>query len=408
MLHAILVAASYAFVITLPLTIFPFLSGFMNGILFTFWQANGIDAHYKSLLVEIDQSARLDAWSVPGAPSIHKHMDSNNAFHIPPLHTNDWTSKLGLMLPEQSTNPEVHPDVGVDKAASLEHLVRDVSCHVNGPAESWVYVSSMAWPEVFEWDKAFDDILQEVYVGPAPNSTGFAFLECAETGFLCGVWGVENPALVHFRVGDYAPLEDEMDPGLTYVAERRDLRPVEVRVVELPLTNAYTGLPAHVFPSLQEQIRALIFTPFFVEQLDTYGPTAQLIERFTDYMDQLERRHKLLLYYNKVESWMVRHLTEPLGIEPYLTVLGQTTFAVSTGVTSLVRMPFMLIRDAVKGFLGYPSIEELMIPEDRPANIWEGMFAGFVDSFDSRFDTPTDGLPWTAPVTAIMTPPLPT
>lgn len=387
----------YFFLLTLPLTFLPIGNGIIGGVLFSFWNNGLVKQHVDSLTHEIEQDSWLDSFSVPGALSIHDFMDQKSAFHVPKLKTNDWLSKLGYMLPNEYIFLD---DAPIDKLASLDNLMLDTTCSPNKPTEQWVYVSSLAWPSMLnEWDAAFDQLIRNNYVSPL-SDTSFAYVECASSEFLCGIWGVKAPTMLHFKIEAH-PLESEdMPPDLTYEADRLNLRPVTVRIIELPLEEAYTGTNAFLGPF--EQLRAIIRGNCLYEQFDTYNPIVQLMNRFNDHIQLLMRRYRALDYFYKAHNWIDDHIFEPLGMNSALDTIKGIAFQLSMLLAWLVRLPFSILSDAWAAFFGVP--DQFAAAPKEYGNLFDNMLGGFLDSFDSRFDGPTAGSPWDQTATAVPSP----
>ena len=99
-------------------------------------------------------------------------MDKSAPFFITELHTGDWASRLGFILPSEYRSENL--DLSVDKLATFEGALRDSgtqSCYAN---EYWVYVSHWGWPEISPWDVAFVQLLEYHSANPLSNETEFS------------------------------------------------------------------------------------------------------------------------------------------------------------------------------------------------------------------------------------------
>ena len=395
-------AALALLIITFPLTLLPLLSAIYGGISFTFWHSNHVDETVKSLYLEIDHGLRFDRVSVPGTLTFREFQESKHAFQTKKLNSDDWVSKLGFLMPQEYGDFGSF-DFGIDKLANLETLMFDVTCAGSSPLEQWVYVSSVTWPEVDDWDAAFVELVQHTNILPNATKPSLAFVKCAQSSFLCGVWGVEAPALVHFKVEPEALEPSELDPDLTYDAEAANLRPVTVRVVELPLSDAYIHVPWHALPSPYLQLRSIVTNPALVEQFDTYDAVQQIMRRFNQYDDTLDRPGSLRNAFNRADKWMARYVTEPLGVEPAIGVLHTATFMTSVVITHVLRWPFTTAMGLFRRWLGSPTVEEEIFGDGSAyeGSMWSDIFGGFMNDMVEKLadlpQQPTDSSLFTSP-----------
>lgn len=295
-----------------------------------------------------------------------------------------------MLLPEEYTDVEY--DAGIDKYADLETLMYDPNCRPAPPKEQWVFLVNFSpWPTLWEWDRAFDDIVQMAYVHPRLNQTRFHYAECMGTaGFLCGVWNARSPALVQFIVeDDRVANEEDGEPGFTYpTADRSSLRPVSVRIIDLPLKDGeiYTG---SAFPSEKEQMLSIMTN---YEQFEPYDPMYQAMKRFNEYMDQKfwDAPGTWWNVYNDVDNWIIEHVTKPLGIEvameAFYTMCYSFTALSTAGVLVIGRMVWSLGED----LLGRPKLGDRILgdvegrmnsPED---NFWGPIMGDFFEDLEKK------------------------
>jgi hypothetical protein len=88
----------WIFLLTLPLTVMPIISGGVNGLCYTLWTKNIVDSHVDAFLNGMKDVA--NDWG-PSEMTFRAYQDSNNDFHVLRLNDNDWASKLGFVLPQQ-------------------------------------------------------------------------------------------------------------------------------------------------------------------------------------------------------------------------------------------------------------------------------------------------------------------
>lgn len=353
-----------AFLISLlasPIIYLPLQDAIRTGVSFALFRNKHITKTTEAFSDDISEAARWSGISVPGAMSFEDWQDSTNAFQVRPLKLKNWLSELNFILPEQYSKIFLFEDdesaqVPIDKAVDLETLMRDVSsCGQATMNETWVFVSGLAWPEIFPWDAAFVKVIEHSYTWPLRAEVGFAYVECTRSRFLCGVWAVYTPALIHFKVED-APVDpEEIGQGLTYDAKLENLRQVSVRIIEFPLEDAYTGTGLDTFPSPFAQLSAIILHGLY-EQFETYEPLAQLLRKFWEEDDRVRERKGTVVYYlSEADDWMTRHVLEPLNLEDAVKVLQSTGWLLAFLATEMVVIPINLVMGLVQAWLAIPT-----------------------------------------------------
>ncbi|KAJ4355976.1 uncharacterized protein N0V89_004001 [Didymosphaeria variabile] len=380
----------WLFLLTLPVTMFPIFGGIFTGITFGIWNTQHIDKTSNTFVDEVKDL--LNDWGVGGnVPTFREYLDTHNDFHLKRVNSNDWLPKLGFILPNEYSDLD-DPSISIDKYANLETLMRDTSCrtYAQMPREQWLYLSYLAFPSIDQWDNAFNGVLEYVHAHPTLNQSGFHFANCGDTaGFLCGVWATRNPALLHFKVEDDPPKMEDIEDGLTYPFDLEHLRPVTVRIIEFPLKEEFTGLPLSVFPGHKQQMLSIVAGERFYEQIEPYDPWIQMQKRFTEHMDDLwDTEGTILNHINKIDSWMIDHVTKPLGIEPVLVDMGSFLMLFSAIASQLACNVIKGTSYLVGDFLGRPRPGDLSLaeaginnyeePEDR---FWGDMMGGVAEGF---------------------------
>jgi len=366
----------WSFLLTLPfapITALPTILGILNGIYFAVWQDARVSSNTDTWLYELKDIA--NDWGLPEM-TFRDFQDKENEFHVLRLNSNDWASKLGFLHPQEYAKDT---DIPINKYGDLDTLMVDTTSSCRAPNEQWVYISEFAWPSINEWDAAFDAAVQAAYIPSALNETRIFFAKCQDTaGFLCGVWGVKAPALMHFSVVDSAPLPDDISFGLTYSTSTSNLRVVTARVIEFPLKDSYTGLPSSVFPGPEEQMLAMMRGDKLWEQFDPWNDFVQSWLRFHEYIDKkfYDRKGTILCYLGDAEEWIVDHFEKPLGLESTDGIVYSITFlATTTLVNIFILGPWHAIRQTFLDFLGYPRRGEIILGDDfeKEWNPWDDL-----------------------------------
>lgn len=353
----------------------PIICGISNGFYFAFWHDNRIDTHTDTWLHELKDLA--NDWSLPEM-TFRDFQDRNNDFHVLRLNFNDWASKLGFIQPQEYFKNLNTP---INKYGDLDTLMLDASpwCQTPPPNEQWVYISEYAWPLLSEWDTAFEAAVQAGYIPSALNETQLFYAQSPGTaGFLCGVWGVRAPALLHFSIKDSAPGPEDITPGLTYSISSSNLRSVTVRVIEFPLKDSYTALPSSIFPGPREQMLAMMRGDKLYEQFEPWNEFDQTMRRFHEYIDDNFYDHKgtFLYYLGKADDWTTDHLEKPLGLEEaaqtVYTIGFFATFAVTNG---LILRPWHWVRQSFLDWLGYPKRGDQILGDgfQKEWNYWDDL-----------------------------------
>lgn len=295
---------------------------------------------------------------------MHSWLDKSEPYFIPRLTTQDVFDKLGLIQPNEHMFNLGRDELGIDKLVSLEGLVRAPcrSDHGQKPTKYWVYVAASSWMMWNPFDHVFNEILQQMYVNPLPPDTGVYYMSCFDAGFLCGVWSVKTPSLLHFTIEDESLSDREnnverhdenwleylLQPNFTYPFPKEDLFPETVRVVELPLSSHEASkLLPHTFPLPFLQIQSLMFHPQPTDLLfhfDEYSDYVQLLRRFGDYIeDRAHRKGTLYFYITEADEWYTENVFKPITGFDYngdtLSAIHTLAFQLTAGFMVLVRIP---------------------------------------------------------------------
>lgn len=373
------------FLLSLPVTIFPLIAGIEGAVTFYTWNRNQVQRNVDLLLVEADRWNFLNYYNVPNSESsIQDFLDQRPPFYIPKLTTVDWLEKLGLEHPLEFDGTR-DGSVGIDKMAALRGLVRDVTSprYLVSKKERemktnyWIYVTDMPefWAE--PWDQAFDELLRKFYVSPLPDETGIYYLDCGLSGFLCGVWDVKAPSLIHFQVADRSLVElesefetlqeqdedvshlewmvDLIDANYTYESSSDVLYPAIIRVVELPLVDetAASLLPRNTLPTPRLQLETVLDDPdqnTLLSRFDHYNENVQNLHRFYDYHNLLsEQRGTVRYHFSELDKWWSDTMIEPIFGNDFIGNYGFMSLVQNTAFTTciLIGKPVLAVIDFV-------------------------------------------------------------
>jgi len=380
-------ACKWPLLLTLPVTILPIIGGIIGGFYFPYWNHSLVSGNVDAFLQDVkDQS---NDWGVPGAMSFRQFQDINNGFHVLRLNSDDWASKLGFVLPLAYGDWKYFVDTPVNKFGSLDSLMLDSTCSTGTtpPKEQWVYLSDFGWPGLSDWDTAFSAVVQAAYVPSALNETRLFFAMCHGTAkFLCGVWSVKPPALLHFKVEDHPPRREDLDPGVQYPTNLWNLRPVTVRVIEFPLKDTYTGLASDVFPGPEEQMLAITRGDRLYEQFEEWDEMRQMMLRFQDSISaHYDRKGSFLYYLGKADTWVERNLANPLGVKDLMDFTHITCFLLVAGVINgLILPPWIFLKETIMDYLGYPRRGDRVLGDAVEKPAWNEPFdllAGLIPAF---------------------------
>ncbi|KAF2762412.1 hypothetical protein EJ05DRAFT_690 [Pseudovirgaria hyperparasitica] len=275
----------YVFLPTLPLTFFPIVIGIINGVHFGIYHDRMIRENTDKFLYSVKSVA--NDWGVPGF-TFRDFQDTKNDYHIMRINSNDWLKKLNLILPTEYTDWD-NVDAPINQYADLEQLVADMVCPNAPPKEQWIYLARYRiFDKYTEWGQAFDKARQHAYAPSKLNESHIFLAECSGTAdFLCGVWQIKAPALLHFKVEDEKIDHDDIPAGLSYRGDYTHLHPVTARVIEFPLENAYLELPPSVFPGYNEQLLSIMKKSELVEQFDEHNLFMQEMKRHQEAVNEL-------------------------------------------------------------------------------------------------------------------------
>ncbi|KAM0542091.1 hypothetical protein ACHAPJ_012954 [Fusarium lateritium] len=169
-------------------------------------------------------------------------------YHIQQLHNPlKWTRDVEISRPSDWNTD----NVGV--LASFGDLYRRRHRYSDDPSwHHWIYLSANEQPltETWNqdpWDKALLELLQYRDKHELLGRGNFHYITCPKS-FLCAIWRISGPALVHFT---NEPIKRSATRGRS---RRPILDPVSVRVFELPL---HEPVIRGTFPTYFEQMRSI-------------------------------------------------------------------------------------------------------------------------------------------------------
>lgn len=235
--------------ISLPVTILPFLNGLIEGVFVGNYLLETGYASVFYLKQDLEAKDFAEHLVVSGQRVVDAVLPP---FHVLRLHDpTDWWERLGLE--RLDFDKEAYPPYGSPDPtnfASLHGLHRRVDDPEAEPWHHWVYASAQPWHRkeflMDGWDIAFEELIRYHYANPSVASANFNYISCPES-FLCASWRVHGPALLHFTT------EAETDGSVENQVPNYDA--VTVRIIEFPLKENMM-LPG-VFPSYFNQLKAV-------------------------------------------------------------------------------------------------------------------------------------------------------
>lgn len=414
----------YVLLASLPVTFFPIISGIVGAVTHHTWFHAQITRHTNSFLLENEMNSFQNYFDMPSSGlSMRDFQQQKGPFHIPSIRTADWMASLGITQPRE-LNAALDPSAPIHDLANLRGIVRDEShpTDFTKAASTWVYVTSLPDITPTDWDNAFDQVLMEMSYqgGYLPGGAEVVYLDCASSGFLCGVWNVKAPSLMHFEVQnrtlaswkrelsmkmsreEYLREDDtwfeEEYLAWTYDSPERKLYPVEVKVIELPLEDEYAAslLPRGTFPTALLQLRSILLDEDpegLLSHWSPYNILEQLMIRFQEHIDRLRERRGTWRYKLwQVDNWYEDHVLEPIfgedfvGRGGFLNQVQNVVFTILMIVLEIGRLPFRLGWEIYAwyfglGWDGEPMVEQIM-PDlsGRGNNFMDDMFLGFMDT----------------------------
>lgn len=320
----------YLLVITLPFNF----QAYIAGVLFAKYHNDSVTEGIKLHLQELDSWSWMDQFSVPGAPTIWEHQNNVSPFFVPQLRSNTWRDTLGVTVPYEHQENFID-DAPIDSLVSFNAAVRDLTglCSAR-PTEFWVYISRLSMPSVFEWDQAFVELLEYHEMHPLPANATFANVDCAATPFLCHIWQVYYPALMHFKISEEVALDDEIDPE-AFLTPLDQLRPLETRIFDLGLQLDVSPLPPGTFPTRFEQMKALTSNQgaytIAEDEYGDYNGFKRKYDRFNEwyYFPACNRKGSFLDYSSEFDNFLLKRIARPIGLEDTMTFFNGLGFTAS-------------------------------------------------------------------------------
>ena len=294
--------AFYIWLVSTPLTLVPQLTGAISGLLLTHWHSTEAPRNTAALHRELDIDDELARSTKPGEPGSFD-FERGPFYNATQIRTIDWFVKLGF----RKDHRLMGPDVGIDSSGNLEGLYwssrfapapfmpgsetqlgmlpprarKTADGRASRLASKWLYVTDDPVPDSDDYDLAFVQLLEYHAANPPVDGAKFFYLNCKRSGFLCGLWSVRKPSLIHFTV----------DLDMPYMIGA--IRPVALRIVELPLYQ-WTAFPG-AFPYPLEQLRALTTGAYDLDESYQYDSMKQYLYRFYDYQEEFVERHNTTL-----------------------------------------------------------------------------------------------------------------
>lgn len=378
------------FLITLPFNF----QAFLAGALFAKYNNDGIGKGIELYVREVDQFSWMDQWSVPGAPSIWDVEDNDSPFLVPRLRLNTWADKLGLTIP-YAHQEGFELDAPINEVFAFDGAVRDVSVHRYLPTEYWIYVSSMTMPEVYQWDQAFVELLEYHEMHALPENTTIAYIDCGAAPFLCHIWQVRYPGLMHFKIDIDRSVSDDIDPA-AFQSPLDQLRPLEVRIFDLGLQYDESPLPPGVFPSRFEQMKALTSNDGAYTIEEEYNEVRRAYDCFNElyYFPACNRQGSFLDYTSEFDNFLLKRIAKPIGLEDALGMMNAVAFLTSTAFSTAFYVIANLVSKFWASFFGKPTEMDHLAErlEERQAvaeggGLLGGAVNGFMDWMENHVES---------------------
>ncbi|CAI4219511.1 unnamed protein product [Parascedosporium putredinis] len=327
------------------------LTGMVEGFFYGAWATKLFHTSLQTFVDNVESARGMDWYSVPGAPGIHD-------MPVPPHHIvelrdpTNWWERVGLKRFDLPEDPEELGLMPIDQFANLDVLYRRVrwSAKPKQPWHHFIYVVAGIPGFLFnDWDIAFDQLLQYHYKNPAVGNATFQHI--SSWNFLCQIWKVRGPALVHLTTE--VPVDADGNPDLD-VAERMEEE-----------YNNHPHLPA-ASSSYFEQLRSETENPGPWREEAVYNVFQQAMRRAYQISDDKKRQYpRTFGKASAVDDWIFDRISalDPAGEESlvnyYLGFVRLMSFlSVHTAYSMLMQTGELIVqvgglaRDAFLGFFG--------------------------------------------------------
>ncbi|KAJ4244595.1 hypothetical protein NW762_014451 [Fusarium torreyae] len=234
------------FLLTLPISAFTVLLAFIQGLILGPWYQGTQINHLHLFVANMVHVKTMEWFREPGGAN--PLYVSRAPYHIRQLHNPlEWTRDVGISRPSDWNTD----NVGV--LSSFGDLYRRRRRYSDDPSwHNWIYLSANEQPlnETWNqdpWDKAFLELLEYRDMYEPLGRGNFHYITCPKN-FLCDIWRISGPALVHLT-------NEPIKRNATQERSRRPiLDPVSVRVFEFPLNEPVIR---GTFPTYFEQMRSI-------------------------------------------------------------------------------------------------------------------------------------------------------
>jgi hypothetical protein len=349
--------------------------GQLTGALLAYFMHARIPEGSQDYLYEVKRRQWFNYISIPGLPMENM---ATNPYWIPKLYSWNWYTHLNLtrctMGEPDCTNGMWNPvNEPIDKLARFEEFRRKRSSQ--DPLHHWIYVSKWALLNEFDpWNRAFINLLQHHNcISPAHNAT-LHLLDCMESKFLCHIWAVRGPSMIHITFKE--PSKELLEAG-DRVFVSPDLH-LEVRVIELPLKEKLKGT-LQTFPSQFEQLRRLTSNKNIYLEFDEYDEQKQLERAFEDWLDEKKGGGlfgHLQVSMSRPTDWL---LERSGALQPLWNVAVFLSYSIVLLVLAICSFVWGLLRAGFSWFLASPQWLAAQPSGNFLSDLMMGSFMDFLD-----------------------------
>ena len=348
------------------------LVGLVEGIFFHTYMDFVFNVSIEHFKQNVATCQWMNSHSVFGAPEILEAAFA--PFHVAQIREPiEWWEKLGLKRFDIPSFEEVTPenDVPADQFARLDSLYRRVpwSMKPKEPWHHWIFASGnylhLENALFDEWDKAFNELLQYHYANPAAHNATFQYVACPRS-FLCDIWKVRGPSLVHFTTEVPPPPEEGEVP---YDLPERPVvpgyDPVYVRVFEFPRIDYWEKslhLPRDVFPSYFNQLRSVTSNPGVWMTEPVHTDMKQILYRLFELSDEKRIEHrKTFGRLRDLEDWVWDQIVwiDPAGDDTLMGYYTAVTRMAALLASFSAKLVFVRGAELFSAFFGVSKEDDL-------------------------------------------------
>jgi hypothetical protein len=388
---------------TILLLLLPaFASGIVAGLhlgnFFSLRRIDGIEAYTR----DFEQLEFHASMSLPGLPMEDTPLPP---FYKPYLYTTNWWERLDI----KRCNPK-DPECTLADSCDMDEILKEPINKMvrfeefrrlpgsDSPTHYWIYFANFVISARSTWDKAFNQLLEHTDVHPAAHNASLQVVDCSTARFLCHIWALKPPTMVHMSFKPRLTDEERADYD-QHESWMDEFIPV-IRWTELPLGYDELRGTETMFPSYFEQMRRITHNDISHEDMPELVYHEMELYSWYDWTDEgstgmarfIRWFNKNLLTDTRPTYLLPLHLTYTAGM-----IVGSSLFVLGDNLLWISKLPFQFAYNNLRDLYNWYTIGSVPVVYDPcqspnimyevmgvrcvTGNFWEDQMAGGMEDF---------------------------